>query len=581
MKFGISADHASFPERAKARLSSSTYKAPSDSEESTDEYEAAVIEPSDSEDSFYYASDEEIPSRTKTKAGPPKTATEQRELTEAMASVKLHTEYQDPLEAWIKQNQQEAFQIAQNRMKRSHITMRNLYMTATQITQTSMDVSAQEQQRDVERVIRARQSERERQERLEQERWEARNKALWEHVDKAAAIVEARLEAERQAEEAKRRQAEAEARRIEEEKQKRLQAEQQAREKAEAEKRRIAEEKARAAEEEKKRVAAEKAAEEKERLEAEAKQQREKEALSKFEAERKRAGLSTPREDWDRALEIMQNVKHGHLKRVKEDSVARRQWNGIRRNVTLRIGQLTDNDSEVARISTQIFELVRVLDPSTDIYPAALSALAKAIVLQAETEVTAKLDTAGPLAAVVINLFNLPGFDEVLWSRMVTRTGGWVIGHFVTKRQGQNDAEFRKLAGYREDETQVDRQTRIGGVISLYFAICTSPKATSMLPTPFWPTKIWSFLSRIMGDARLTRQSMAPYLMHSCLEMAAGTGLAMFGRQWLKLLIALGQSSMEEGRMGASDDAGKTARVRLQLRAEKLLGEAGVMGSAR
>ena len=69
--------------------------------------------------------------------------------------------------------------------------------------------------------------------------------------------------------------------------------------------------------------------------------------------------------------------------------------------------------------------------------------------------------------------------------------------------------------------------------------------------------------------------------MHSCLEIAANKGLAMFGRQWLKLLIAIGEASMEEGRMGASDDAGKTARVRLQLRVEKLLSEAGVIAPTR
>lgn len=139
---------------------------------------------------------------------------------------------------------------------------------------------------------------------------------------------------------------------------------------------------------------------------------------------------------------------------------------------------------------------------------------------------TAKLDTATPLASVVINLFNLPGFDEVLWSKMVVRSGGWLIGHCVTKQQIQSlpqirgqrpdknleEKLFKKLCGFREDETQVERQTRIGGIISLYFAICTSPKATRPLPLPFWPTKIWTFLARIMSDPRLLRQSMAPYV---------------------------------------------------------------------
>ncbi len=65
MKFGVSLDHPRSPDRAKARFSSSTYKVPSDSEDSSDDYEAVVVEPSDSEDSFYYASDEEVPSRSK------------------------------------------------------------------------------------------------------------------------------------------------------------------------------------------------------------------------------------------------------------------------------------------------------------------------------------------------------------------------------------------------------------------------------------------------------------------------------------------------------------------------------------
>lgn len=63
--------------------------------------------------------------------------------------------------------------------------------------------------------------------------------------------------------------------------------------------------------------------------------------------------------------------------------------------------------------------------------------------------------------------------------------------------------------------------------------------------------------------------------MHACLEMGAPKGLSMFGKQWIKLLIAIGQATLDEGRVGAPDDAGKTARVRLQLKAEKLLADSG------
>ncbi|KAG8809198.1 hypothetical protein FRC19_005381 [Serendipita sp. 401] len=515
MRFGVKPERPSFPSRAKLRLNESTYKVPSDTEESSgEEFEEAVVESSDSEDSFFYASESKIPTKGRRIHGPPKSTSEQRELTEAMASIKLHSTHSDPLTEWVKQNQKEAFEIAQARIRRSQTAMTNLYLTAAKITQTSMEVTLKEQELRIASEVQARQRAREEEEKREQSRWEARNKAIWDQVDKVAATVEARLEAERKAVEFEKQKQEAEKRKIEEERRKREDAERERREKAEAEKRRIAEEKEqekeRAKEEERRRQEAE----ERERKEVEERKRREKEELSKVDTERRQAGITTPSEDWDRALEITTNVKHGHLKRVKEDSIQRRQWSAIRRGVTLRIGQLTDDNAEITRISNQIFDTIRALDPSSDLYPAALSALAKAIILQAETEVTAKLDTAGPLAAVVINLFNLPGFEEVLWAKMVTRGGGWIIGNYVMKRQGQNDKEFRKLAGYREDETQVDRQTRIGGIVSLYFAICTSPRAVSMLPTPFWPTKIWSFLTRILGEPRLSKQSLAPYVSH-------------------------------------------------------------------
>lgn len=69
-------------------------------------------------------------------------------------------------------------------------------------------------------------------------------------------------------------------------------------------------------------------------------------------------------------------------------------------------------------------------------------------------------------------------------------------------------------------------------------------------------------------------------LMHSSLEVVASAGLTMFGKQWVKMLIAIGQATLEESRVGSPDDAGKTARIRLQLKAEKLLGDYGVLARA-
>ena len=131
------------------------------------------------------------------------------------------------------------------------------------------------------------------------------------------------------------------------------------------------------------------------------------------------------------------------------------------------------------------------------------------MLLQAEQEVTAKLDTAAPLSRVCINLLTLPGFAEVLWARLVARSGGWSIGKYVEKQPNQDIKTFQKLNGIlNEDETQLDRQTRITGLIQLYFAICVAKTATP-LPVEFRPQRIWNFFARILGDKRLMKQTMS------------------------------------------------------------------------
>ena len=108
-----------------------------------------------------------------------------------------------------------------------------------------------------------------------------------------------------------------------------------------------------------------------------------------------------------------------------------------------------------------------------------------------------------------VNLLTLPGFAEVLWARVAARSGGWSIGKYIEKQPGQDHKTFQKLNGIlNEDETQLDRQTRITGLIQLYFAICIAKTATP-LPVEFRPQRIWNFFGRILGDKRLMKQTMS------------------------------------------------------------------------
>jgi hypothetical protein len=65
MRFGVKPERAGFLDRARARYN--TYKVPSESEDSSsdDQFEEEIVESSDSEDSFCYASESEIPMKSR------------------------------------------------------------------------------------------------------------------------------------------------------------------------------------------------------------------------------------------------------------------------------------------------------------------------------------------------------------------------------------------------------------------------------------------------------------------------------------------------------------------------------------
>ena len=110
-----------------------------------------------------------------------------------------------------------------------------------------------------------------------------------------------------------------------------------------------------------------KAEEEEERRESE-RQEIEKRRREKEEAEaegRKAIGMVSAGEDWKYAREMLkvhrlflsetstnshQNLKAGPMKTVKGEKALKSQWNAIRRQITPKIGQLTQDQETISRI---------------------------------------------------------------------------------------------------------------------------------------------------------------------------------------------------------------------------------------
>lgn len=189
------------------------------------------------------------------------------------------------------------------------------------------------------------------------DRWKERDRKLWERVESAIKVEEdqlrARLEAERRAreEEERKRRAEEERRRADEE-----------RRQAEEERKRQAEEDARRKEEEarKKKELEEKVA--REREEAERKKREEQQGEGHVRAQ---AGIPTSEELWLAGMRNLRVLKTQTMRAVKGPKPPdpepfgyrappapplKKLWSERRRKITPKVGQLTDDAREIARI---------------------------------------------------------------------------------------------------------------------------------------------------------------------------------------------------------------------------------------
>jgi nucleoporin GLE1 len=166
---------------------------------------------------------------------------------------------------------------------------------------------------------------------------------------------------------------------------------------------------------------------------------------------------------------------------------------------------------------------VQTLRPLTalpsDVYYASLSSLAKAILLQAETEVTAEKRSAKPIAQLTLNSINtLEGFSVVFWAKLCQRTGGWAVPVPMPSKDVDGTpftaTTFRKASGLREEETETsaDRTSRVAGVMRVYFSLLLLPPSRP-LPRDFQLPRFWMFVTRLVGQPALLQSSLATELL--------------------------------------------------------------------
>lgn len=314
-------------------------------------------------------------------------------------------------------------------------------------------------------------------------------------------ILENQERLRKQEEERKRRIMEAERLRIQEEERKRLeqeklQKEEEERKKKEDELRKKEEDlkKQKLAEEEQRKAQEQKVKEENAR-----KALKEKLRLAKEQAAKKSKGFTNKTEVEQMVLKYRQDIvdiKKNVTEKLSEDKELKKNVNNLKRKVNVKFGQLSNSMSQLNTICKEVVELVNLTQNNPLAFKWLLNFISKAIVAQAEAEVTVKPTAALPLARLANHLLeNLPGLDYFLCARFVKKCS-FIVGYTcsIDTEEGRVRMGWKRSNEKWEDEVKYDE--RMGG-------ICTVWAVMARLGTTkiqfFSMESEWKFLARMLN----------------------------------------------------------------------------------
>jgi nucleoporin GLE1 len=376
-----------------------------------------------------------------------------------------------------------------------------------------------------------------------QSAWHARSEALTLEVEKTIAAAERDAEAKRQ------RLLELEA-----ERQRKIkEAEEQARREQEAAQLRKEQEKAlerqRVLQEEEKRRDEQEATKanvlaQKQKSETEARQAEEK-AQAEARLEQAKAleqeASAAPRKEAEEYRALLEALKSQVLQPVAAQPNLKNHCFRAKGRITVRIGQVT---SSLAVLKTTVQGLHGVFTEAQQLDPRCLrwclNFFCKALIKQAEGEVTGKASAAYPLGLLCLLLIKpFPELKDLYLARLAKKCP-WTIPYV----QHSLDTESgRKLLGYKRNqagkyesiEGYNDRQK---GIFTLYAATTSILLEDSPVPIE----RCWQTLSRLMNlkltDADLLNTSFA--MLDTALDVAGRSLLDAFGDLGKQLILAAG-----------------------------------------
>lgn len=308
--------------------------------------------------------------------------------------------------------------------------------------------------------------------------------------------------------------------------------EEEAQIKAQEKAKREAEQKARKAEEDAKRAEAE-------RLKAEETKNKLKEKIRKEQesASRKSKGLTDFKEIEKQLVyyrQKIETIKAEVVEPMNKDKDLKRNINALKRKINIKFGQLSNSMTQLNQISHETVELVKQTSSNQLAYKWILNFIAKAIVSQAETEVTVKPTAALPLARLSMHLlYNLDGLYDFLCPRFVKKCC-LIIGFTCPI----DTEEGRIRMGWRRHESkwepEVKYEERIGGICSVW-AVMARLEHDSKFAF-FSMDAEWKFAARMLNTEKSLLSNVHYVVVSNWWEAAAQLVINRWRKQGIKIL---------------------------------------------
>lgn len=167
-----------------------------------------------------------------------------------------------------------------------------------------------------------------------------------------------------------------------------------------------------------------------------------------------------------------------------------------------------------------------------------LNHLAKSLIHQAETELTARLSASFPLARLTHLLFAAhPMLGSVLMARLSKKC--FYLNSYVPPRSEYPQDRYAKALGVKDGEGFMESAARLRGIVALFSAIVAlSPECSPTdCPPDYRCGAAWTFLAGLTRpEVSLNgRQDAAPGLFDTAFEVCGWMLQGVYGKQFDKL----------------------------------------------